>query len=72
MRPKVSVSRFERHHDARHTAASLLLEQGVHLRAVSEMLGHATVGMTLDVYPHVSPAMHWDAARVMDEILRPR
>jgi integrase len=35
---------------------------------VSEMLGHSTVAITLDVYSHVTPAMHREAARVMDGI----
>ena len=42
---------------------------GVHPKIVSEMLGHATVGITVDVYSHVTPAMHGEAARVMDEVL---
>jgi integrase len=33
------------------------------------MLGHSTVAITLDVYGHVTPAMHRDAANVMDVIL---
>ena len=63
---KVRPVRF---HDARHTAATLLLSRGVHPKVVSEMLGHSTVAITLDVYSHVTPAMHREAARVMDEIL---
>jgi len=35
----------------------------------SEMLGHSTVAITLDVYSHVTPAMHREAAGVMDELL---
>lgn len=58
-----------RFHDARHTAATLLLSRGVHPKLVSEMLGHSTVAITLDVYSHVTPAMHREAARVMDEVL---
>ena len=60
-----------RFHDARHTAATLLLSRGVHPKVVSEMLGHSTVAITLDVYSHVTPAMHREAARVMDEVLAP-
>jgi integrase len=56
-------------HSARHSAATLLLSRGVHPKIVSEMLGHSTVAITLDVYSHVTPAMHREAARVMDEIL---
>ena len=37
-----------RFHDMRHTAASILLSQGVHVKLVSEMLGHSTIVLTLD------------------------
>jgi integrase len=57
-------------HSARHSAATLLLGRGVHPKIVSEMLGHSTVAITLDVYSHVTPAMHREAARVMDDLLR--
>ena len=33
------------------------------------MLGHSTVAITLDTYSHVTPTMHREAARVMDELL---
>jgi integrase len=65
-RAKVPAMPF---HSARHSAATLLLSRGVHPKIVSEMLGHSTVAITLDVYSHVTPAMHREAARVMDEIL---
>jgi integrase len=58
-----------RFHDLRHTAATLLLAEGVHPKIVSEMLGHATITITLDLYSHVVPAMHAHAAAVMDSIL---
>lgn len=57
-----------RFHDLRHTAASILLVKGVHAKLVSEMLGHATITLTLDTYSHVIPAMHADAAAVMDAV----
>lgn len=41
-------------HDARHTTPTLLLGLGVPARVVSEILGHATTAMTLDIYTHVS------------------
>lgn len=56
-------------HSLRHTAATLLLIRGVHPKVVSEMLGHASVAITLDRYSHVIPTMHREAARVMDELL---
>jgi integrase len=52
VRAKVPAMPF---HSARHSAATLLLGQGVHPKIVSEMLGHSTVAITLDVYSHVTP-----------------
>jgi integrase len=49
-------------HDLRHTHASLALAAGVHPKVVSERLGHASVGITLDTYSHSIPAMQADAA----------
>jgi integrase len=59
---------YVRFHNARHTAATLLLSKGVHPKVVSEMLGHSTVAITLDVYSHVTASMHKEAAKVMDGI----
>ena len=53
-----------------HTAATLLLQAGVHLKIVSERLGHASITITLDTYSHVLPDMQWDAAGVLDKVLR--
>jgi integrase len=52
-------------HDLRHTYATLALKAGVHPKVVSERLGHATVGITLDLYSHVTPAIARDAANVV-------
>jgi len=41
-------------HTLRHTAATTMLEQGVPLHTVSEILGHASVAVTGDTYGHVS------------------
>ncbi len=49
-------------HDLRHTAATLLLKRGVHVKVVSEMLGHASISITLSIYTHVLPTMQRDAA----------
>ena len=51
-----------RFHDLRHTAATLLLGRGVNPKIVSEMLGHASIGITLDIYSHVLPDMQQHAA----------
>lgn len=49
-------------HDLRHTAATLALTAGAHPKQVQEMLGHARVAITLDVYSHVTEAMHAETA----------
>jgi integrase len=61
-----------RFHDLRHTAATLMLGRGVHPKIVSEMLGHSTVSITLDLYSHVSETMQREAVLVMDDLLRSR
>lgn len=49
-------------HGLRHTYCTLALAAGVHPRVVQERVGHASVGITLDTYSHVNPAMQADAA----------
>lgn len=61
-----------RFHDLRHTAATLLLAQGVHPRLVQEQLGHARVNITLDTYSHVTAPMMEGVANVMDALLSGR
>lgn len=55
-------------HDGRHTAATLLLEQGVHVRAIQRILGHSDV-RTTEAYTHVGDQMTRDAARRMGAAL---
>jgi integrase len=59
-----------RFHDLRHTAATLLLGKGINPKIVSEMLGHAQVAITLDIYSHVMPHMQEQAAAALEEVLR--
>ena len=49
-------------HDLRHTHASILLQQGVNAKVVSERLGHSSVAFTMTVYQHVMPGMQAQAA----------
>lgn len=58
-----------RFHDLRHTAATLLLSKGINPKIVSEVLGHASVAITLDLYSHVLPDMQQQAAAAMDAVL---
>jgi integrase len=57
-----------RFHDLRHAHATLMLLQGVHPKVVSERLGHASIGITLDTYSHVLPTMQAEAVRAFDEL----
>jgi integrase len=59
-----------RFHDLQHTAATLLLAHGINPKIVSEMLGHSSISITLNLYSHVLPHMQQQAAEVMDRVLR--
>ncbi len=50
-----------RFHDLRHTHASLMLAEGIHLKVVSERLGHSGIGITGDLYSHVLPGLQREA-----------
>ena len=56
-------------HDLRHTAATLLLIQGVHPRVVMELLGHSQIAVTMR-YSHMVPALRKEAADQMDAALK--
>ena len=58
-----------RGHDLRHTAASLLLAQGVGPRTIMENLGHSQISLTMDTYAHIMPTLQRDAADKMNAIL---
>jgi integrase len=40
-------------HELRHTAASLAIQAGANIKALQNMLGHASAGLTLDRYGHL-------------------
>ena len=61
-----------RFHDLRHTHASLMLADGVHLKVVSERLGHSNVAITGDLYSHVAPSVQKDAADRLEASWRSR
>lgn len=56
-------------HQLRHSAASLLLAQGVPLKVVSEVLGHSSIRVTADVYGHLEDAAKSEAATAMETAL---
>nr|WSX75733.1 site-specific integrase [Streptomyces sp. NBC_00899] len=59
-----------RFHDLRHTAATLLLEQGVELVVIKELLGHAHIGVTASVYAHVRLRLQRQAIDTLGHALR--
>lgn len=56
-------------HALRHSAASLLAAQGLSLRSVAEVLGHAQISTTADLYTHVFETAQREAAAAMDRAL---
>ena len=58
-----------RFHNLRHTCATLLLGRGVHPKFVQELLGHATIAITLDTYSHYLPSMGDQASGAMGDAL---
>jgi integrase len=55
--------------DLRHTCASLLFQRNAHPKLVHELLGHASVAITLDTYSHMLPGMGGEAATAMKDVL---
>ena len=56
-------------HEARHTAASLMLAMGTKLEVVSQVLGHSSVTVTADVYAHLLGGEKRGAAEAMTAAL---
>jgi integrase len=56
-------------HDVRHSYASAALAAGVPAKVISERLGHATVGFTLDTYSHVLPGLDAAAAQAVAQLI---
>lgn len=64
-----SLSQAVRLYDLRHTCATLLLSRNVHPKYVQELLGHASIALTLDTYSHVIPGMDGGTASAMEDAL---
>jgi len=56
-------------HDLRHTCGSLLFQRNGRPKFVQELLGHASVAITLDTYSHMLPGMGGEAAEAMRDAL---
>ncbi|MCL2606575.1 MAG: site-specific integrase, partial [Coriobacteriia bacterium] len=58
-----------RFHDLRHTHATMLVSSGLNIKAVSSRLGHASVGITLDLYAHAQREDDKKAAAIIGQIM---
>ena len=61
--------RQARLHDARHTAATVMLTLGVPARVAMQVLGHSQISLTLGTYSHVVPELAEEAAARVGEAL---
>jgi integrase len=56
-------------HEARHTFASLMIAAGVNPKTLSDVMGHASITITLDRYGHLFPGSRHQAANLLDAYL---
>ncbi|MEK5360701.1 tyrosine-type recombinase/integrase [Peribacillus castrilensis] len=66
---KVGLPKTKFHSATRHSHATLLIQQNVNVKLISERLGHAKIGTTLDIYSHVSSNMQKSVAVEIDKVL---
>jgi integrase len=56
-------------HTTRHSCASFLLGAGIDLKVVQSILGHSSITVTADIYAHVMPELHRQAADAIESAL---
>jgi integrase len=69
---KLAGIRKVRFHDLRHTAATLMLEQGVEMKVISSLLGHARISITADTYTQVRSRLQQQALHALGDGLNQR
>lgn len=57
-------------HGLRHTSASLILAEGINIKAVSQRLGHSSPNITMEVYSHAFDTTKKESAEKIDKILK--
>lgn len=70
LREKAGIGKNVNLHALRHSYATRLLERGVRLKVVQELLGHSKYSLTADVYSHVAPELKREAVAVLNGTLR--
>lgn len=61
--------RYTTFHSLRHLSATILINQGVHAKIISERLGHSNINTTMNVYGHALRSADKEAASKFDVIL---
>ena len=65
-----SITILKEHlHELRHSYATISLAAGVHRKTLSKHLGLAQISITVDAYAHVMPALEWQAADHLAEVV---
>ena len=67
---KAGLPKTIRIHDLRHTFVSFMLSQNVPPKDVQEIAGHASFTTTMDIYGHLMPGAHQEAAKKMDKLFQ--
>lgn len=67
---EAGITKHIRPHDLRHSCATLLISQGIHLKTVQERLRHADIRTTGNIYSHVLPRMQQEANAKMGKVLK--
>ncbi|HBI6345368.1 TPA: site-specific integrase [Listeria monocytogenes] len=57
-------------HDLRHSAASFLLEQGINVKVIQNILGHSDIKVTLNTYAHITETGYSEAAKTFDNFYK--
>lgn len=56
-------------HQLRHSCASLMVKRGINFKVIQERLGHANIGITLDLYSHLDDEQHKESVSAFSDIL---
>ena len=66
---KAGLTHSARLYDLRHTCVTLLRPKNANPKVVEEMLDHANISQTMDIYYHVLPSMQDEAVAAIESAL---